>query len=96
MTLEQSEETLLEKTREEERAYNWLDAVKLYKQAVNFYMDKKLLEKAAENNKNLGYAHSRAVDTVDTAEEYINQIKCAVEAYKEATNLFKQLGNRSI
>ncbi|TKJ18341.1 MAG: hypothetical protein CEE43_18335 [Promethearchaeota archaeon Loki_b32] len=96
MTLEQSEETLLEKAREEEKAYNWLDAVKLYKQAVNFYMDKKLVEKAAENNKNLGYAHARAADTIDTVEEYINQIKSAVEAYKEAMNLFKQLGNRSM
>lgn len=95
MTLEESEERLLEKAQEEERIYNWIKAASLYSRAIDLYLDKKLVEKAAENYKNLGYAHSRAADTVDTVEEYINQIKCAFKAYREAKKLFKQFGNIS-
>ena len=96
MTLEEGGEKLLEKAQEEERIYNWIEAANLYTRAINLYLDKKLVERAAENYKNLGYAHSRAADTVDSVEEYINQIKCAVKAYKKAMNLFQQLGNRSM
>ncbi|KKM78300.1 hypothetical protein LCGC14_1361370, partial [marine sediment metagenome] len=96
MTLEESEEKLLEKAQEEERIYDWIEAANLYTRAINLCLDKKLVERAAENYKKLGYAHSRAADTVDTVEEYINQIKCAVNSYKEAINLFQQLGNRSV
>ncbi len=96
MTLEESEEKLLEKAQEEERIYDWIEAANLYTRAINLCLDKKLVERAAENYKKLGYAHSRAADTVDTVEEYINQIKYAVKAYKEAMILFQQLGNRSM
>ncbi|KKL68626.1 hypothetical protein LCGC14_2123100, partial [marine sediment metagenome] len=96
MTLEESEEKLLEKAQEEERIYKWIEAANLYTLAINLYLEKKLVERAAECYQNLGYAHSRAADTVDTADEYVNQIKCAVKAYKEAMNLFQQLGNKSM
>ena len=96
MQLEESEEVLLEKARAQEKAYDWIKAGESYKQAVNFCMDKKLVKRTAENYKSLGYAHSRAADTVDTVEEYISQIKCAVKAYKKAMNLFQQLGNISV
>ena len=96
MRSEKSEEKLLEKAQEQERIYNWIEAANLYTRAINLYLDKKLVERAAKNYKNLAYAHSRAGDTVDTAEEHINQIKFAVKAYKEAMNLFQQLGNRSL
>ena len=96
MTLEESEELLLEKAREEERKYNWIEAAVLYEKAINFYLDKNQVEKAANCYKNLGYAHFRGADTVETAEDYLKQLKCAIKAYKEANKLFKQLGNRSI
>ena len=96
MTLEESEESLLKRAREEERKFNWIEAAKLYDKAVNFYLDKNLVNKAADNYKNLGYTHARAADTVETAEEYLKQIKCAIKAYKEANKLFRQLGNKSV
>ncbi|MFW9943234.1 MAG: hypothetical protein ACFFFT_19520, partial [Candidatus Thorarchaeota archaeon] len=95
MNLEETEESLLEKAREEERKYNWTEAAVLYEKAVNIYLDKNLVEKAADCYKNLGYAHFRAVDTVETAEDYLKQLKSAIKAYKEANMLFKQLRNRS-
>ena len=96
MTLEETEESLLDKAREEERKYNWIEAAALYEKAANFYFDKNLVEKAANCYKNLGYAHLRGSDTVETAEDYLKQLKCAIKAYKEANKLFKQLGNRSV
>jgi predicted amidohydrolase/tetratricopeptide (TPR) repeat protein len=96
MTLDESEESLLEKAREEQRNYNWIEVATLYEKAVNFYLDKNLVDKAADNYKNLGYTHARASDTVETAEEYLKQIKCAIKAYKEANKLFRRLGNKSV
>ena len=96
MTLEESEESLLEKAREEERNYNWIEAAALYEKAVNFYLDENLLDQAADNYKKLGYTHTRAADTVETAEEYLKKIKCAIKAYEEAKELFRQLGNKSV
>ena len=95
MTSIESEELLLEKARGEEEKFNWNEAAKLYEKVLKFYLDKNLVEKAASCYKNLGYYYRRAADTVDTDEEFLEQIKCAVEAYKEAMNLFKKQANRS-
>jgi len=95
MTLAESEELLLEKAREEEKRYNWIGAAALYEKVLNFYSDKNLIEEAAGCYKHLGYSHFRAADTIDTAEEFLGQIKCAIKAYKEAKNLFTKLGNKS-
>ncbi|MHA1986466.1 MAG: hypothetical protein ACW98D_07505 [Promethearchaeota archaeon] len=86
---------LLEKAQAEEKIYNWLEATNYYQQAVNYYLDNELSEKAAECHKNLGYAHLRAADTVDTAEEYMNQLKISSIAYKNAVDIFKQLEKNS-
>jgi tetratricopeptide (TPR) repeat protein len=96
MTLAETEESLLDKAREEERKYNWIEAAALYEKVVKFYLEKNLVEKAANCYKNLGYAHFRSADTIETAEDYLKQLKCAIKAYKEANKLFKQLGNRSV
>jgi len=91
----ESEELLLEKAREEEKKYNWIEAAALYEKVLMFYLDKNLVEKTADCYKHLGYSYFRAADTVDTAEAFLRQIKCAIKAYKEAMNLFTKLGNRS-
>ncbi len=95
MTLEESEESQLEKAREEERKYNWIEAAALYEKAINIYLDKNLVEKAAIHYKDLGYAHFRGADTIETPDDYLKQLKCAIKAYKESIKLFKQLGIRS-
>ena len=95
MTLEESEELLLAKAREEEKKFNWIEAAALYDKAVNFYLGENLVEKAAKCYKNLGYAHFRGANTVENAKEYLIQIQSAIKAYKEANNQFNQLGIRS-
>ncbi|MFX1365299.1 MAG: nitrilase-related carbon-nitrogen hydrolase [Promethearchaeota archaeon] len=95
MTEITQEEDLLEKALMEEKNYNWIEAATLYEKAVKLYLENNLIEKAANCYKRLGYSHVRASDTVETAEEYLNHINCAIKAYKDARKLFKQLGNRS-
>jgi predicted amidohydrolase len=96
MTIVESEELLLEKAQEEERKFNWIEAATLYEKVVKLYMDNNQDERAAFCYKNLGYAHFRGADTVETAEDYLKQLKCSIKAYKEAIMFFKQLGKRSI
>jgi predicted amidohydrolase len=85
---------LLERAGVEEKAYNWVEAARLYEQAAKAFLDKKMVEEAAGAYKKLGYACARAAGTAETSEEYVELNKRAVEAYKEAANLFGQSGNR--
>ena len=87
MTLEESKESLIDKAQEEENNYNWIEAVNLYEKAVNFYLNENLVEKTANCYKNLGYAHFRGADTIETVEDYLKQLKHAIKAYKEAVQL---------
>jgi len=95
MTLEESEESLLKRAREEEQNFNWIQAASYYEKLVNYYLDKNFIEKAADKYKNLGYSYTRTADTVESAEEYLKQINSAIKAYKEAKNLFKEIENKS-
>ena len=88
------EEALLKRAGVEEKGYNWVEAAKLYERAAKSFLDKKMVEEAAGAYKKLGYACARAAGTAETAEEHVKLNKHAVEAYKEAANLFKQTGNR--
>jgi predicted amidohydrolase len=88
------EGALLERAGVEEKGYNWVEAARLYEEAAKSFLGKKMVEEAAGAYKKLGYAYARAAGTAETAEEYAKLSKSAVEAYKEATNLFKQAGNR--
>jgi len=88
------EAALLERAGVEEKDYNWMEAARLYEEAAKSFLEKKMVEEAAGAYKKLGYACARAAGTAETAEEYLELNKRAVEAYKEAANLFKQTGNR--
>ncbi len=95
MLKEGNEAALLEKAEVEEKTYNWGEAVRLYKQAVKSFLDKNMIERAAKAYKKLGYANTRAANTVDTSEAYLERNKYAINSYKKAANLFEQSGNNS-
>ena len=86
---------LLEKAKGEEDIYNWAEAAKLYEQIAKTYLDKEISEKAAETYKMGGHANVRAAETAETAKDYLEQNQHAANAYKEAANLFKQIGNNA-
>ena len=94
MLTEAKEAALLENAKAEEAAYNWMEAVKLYEQVSKSYLDKKMTKEAAEIFKKLGYAYYRAAYTVETSEEYLIKCKRAINAYKEAADLFRQTGDK--
>jgi predicted amidohydrolase len=86
---------LIERARNEEKAYNWQKAAKVYERVAKSYMDKNLIDKAADAYKELGQTYYLASEAVDTNEEYIGNIKHAIDAFTKSRDLFKQNGNRS-
>jgi predicted amidohydrolase len=88
------EGVLLERAGVEEKGYNWVEAARLYEEAAKSFLGKEMVGEAAGAYKKLGYACARAAGTAETAEEHVGLNKRAVEACKEAANLFKQTGNR--
>jgi len=96
MTEITQEEGLLEKATVEEKAYNWLEAAKLYERVADSFLKKNLLEKTAEIYRKLGYSYSRAAFTVKTAEKFAEYIKQTIKAYTDAMILFEQIGNKSM
>jgi len=89
-----NEGVLLEKAGVEEKGHNWVEAARLYEQAAKSFLGKKMVREAAGAYKKLGYACYWAGRTAETAEEYVEQNKRAVEAYREAANLPKQTEKR--
>ncbi|MFX1411988.1 MAG: hypothetical protein ACFFA6_16705, partial [Promethearchaeota archaeon] len=72
-----------------------LEAAKLYESTAEKFLEKNLEEKAAEIYRKLGYSYSRAAFNVKTAEKFIEYINKSIQAYKDAVNIFEQIGNRS-
>lgn len=82
---------LINEAEAEEKNFNWQRAASLYEQVAKAFLDKKLLEKAANCYKKLGYVYVKASHTGDTSEEFKNISNLAIEAYKNALNLFSQI-----
>lgn len=94
MTEEENEIVLLERASVEEKAYNWMEAAKLYEQVAKSFLDKKSVEMATGIYKKLGHAYSRGAETSETTEEFKENINRGIKAYKDAANLFKQKKNK--
>ena len=94
MMMVENVEALLEKAEQEEKAYNWVEAAMIYEKVVNYFLNEKNIKKAAEIYYKLGIACYRAADTIDTIEERGELIKNSINAFEEATNLYKQSGNK--
>jgi hypothetical protein len=90
----EKEAILLEKAQAEEELVNWAEAGRFYEEVVKIYLDKQLLDKAAEVYKKLGYSNTRAADIADTAVEYIEHNQNAIDAYKNAARIFKQINKK--
>ncbi|MFW9821899.1 MAG: nitrilase-related carbon-nitrogen hydrolase [Candidatus Thorarchaeota archaeon] len=86
---------LIVRARGEEKAYNWRGAAELYEHVAKSYMNKKMRELAATAYKESGQIYYLAAEAADTNEEYVENIKNAINAFIEARNLFKQVGIRS-
>ena len=95
MQAEKSPEALLEKIKDNEKTYNWIEATKLYEQLIAFFLERNMVKEAAEAYKKLGYIGIRAAETSDNQEKYIEFSNYAITAYREAVKLFKQMGKNA-
>ncbi|MHA2431018.1 MAG: hypothetical protein ACXACC_08295 [Promethearchaeota archaeon] len=91
----ETELDVIERARNEEKAYNWQEAARVYERVAKSYKDKKMINKAADAYKKLGQTYNLASEAADTNEEYIGNIKHAMKDFIKASDLFKQVGNRS-
>ncbi|MFX1513231.1 MAG: hypothetical protein ACFFCQ_11650, partial [Promethearchaeota archaeon] len=84
---------LIERARGEEKKYNWQNAAKLYERVKKTFLVEERGGDAAKVCKKQGYAHARAAETAETANDYRYQNLLAIKTYREASNLFKEIGN---
>ncbi|MFX1369743.1 MAG: hypothetical protein ACFFAY_14195, partial [Promethearchaeota archaeon] len=75
--------------------YNWVEIIKLHKQEAESNLDMKNVREAAVAYKKLGYACAQIADTAETTEEYIDQTKNAIRAYRKAATLYKETDNKA-
>ncbi|MFW9863234.1 MAG: nitrilase-related carbon-nitrogen hydrolase [Candidatus Thorarchaeota archaeon] len=94
MMKKESSENLPGRERVEKIGSNWTEMIKLHKQAAESYLDQKKVREAAGAHKKLGYAYAQFAETVDTSGEYIDQTRSAIDAFRKAATLYKQIGNR--
>ena len=82
---------LMHEAEAEEKNYNWQKAASIYKQVAKAFLDENSLEKAAKYYKKLGYAYVKASHNADTSEGFKKISILAIDAYKNALNLFNQI-----
>ncbi|MFX1456247.1 MAG: hypothetical protein ACFFDB_12810, partial [Promethearchaeota archaeon] len=89
--IKQEEEDLLKKVLAEEKNYNWEEAAPLYEQIAKLFLGKNSLEIAGKYYKKLGYAYVKASHNANTSEGFKKISNLAIDAYKNALNLFNQI-----
>ena len=94
-TKEETEKVLLERARDEEKDYNWIEAANKYEPAINYFLDRKLEEKAAKALKKQAYVYSQAAISINTAKDYLRFNERSIEVYRKAAKLFNNVGNES-
>jgi tetratricopeptide (TPR) repeat protein/KaiC/GvpD/RAD55 family RecA-like ATPase len=78
-------ETLLEKAKELEKRYEWLDAIDSYEQASSLVSEGILT--AAELRERIGFCFFKAALQADTNDVFRDRMGLAVKAYKETVEL---------
>lgn len=87
MMKREKEEVLLERAGVKEKGYNWVEAARLYEEAAKSFLDKEMVEKAAEIREQIGFCFFRAALQADTHEDFRSRMKLAVGAYERAAEL---------
>jgi hypothetical protein len=81
----QKPEPLLDKAKQQEKKYNWLEAADLYEQASS--LASKDLAKAAELRERIGYCFLRAAFQAETNEQFRGRMEQSVKAYEKTAEL---------
>jgi hypothetical protein len=76
-------EPLLEKAKEHEKKYEWLQATKVYDEAFGVSLRKQDFLKASELQERKGFCFFRAAFQSQTNIEFLKLIKKAIQAYQK-------------
>ncbi|MFX1348451.1 MAG: nitrilase-related carbon-nitrogen hydrolase [Promethearchaeota archaeon] len=93
--LDEGRLSLLEKAREKRKAYNWLEAVRLFDLAVDNYIDKKDQEKVLEICIELFEYGTFYFPTVSTTEQLIEVLNLELKIFEKCESFYKQLGKKA-
>jgi len=80
-------ESVLSQARERERAYDWLGAAELYKNALGLMSEQDFL-KMGEISEGLGYAFHRAAMQAESVDEFRERMSQAVANYEKAKGFY--------
>ena len=89
--LDESGLALLEKAREQKKTYNWLEAVRLFDHAVDYYIDKKDPEKVMEICTEVIIFNQYYYYTVTTAEQNTEVSSLVFEIFEKSESFYMQL-----
>jgi len=81
---------VMEKAKEQEKKYDWLEAGKSYEQALHY--ESITVSLAAETWEKMGFCYSRASTQSEDPKEFVRIRQLAVEAYRNAAELFEKEG----
>jgi len=83
-------ESLLEKAKNREKEYAWLESAELYEQALRVVGENDFLEKG-KTQERTGYCLYRVAFQAESQEEFAERMQQAVEAYEKAHGFYEKL-----
>ena len=83
-------ESLLNKAKELEKKYEWLQASEVYRSASGIALNKKEVSKAVEINEKIGFCYFKAAFQANTNSLFKKRIKYAIKIYEEALELIQK------
>ncbi len=82
-------ESLQTKAKELEKKYEWFQAIKYYKKAIDLLIKNKNALKAAEIQENIGFCYYKAAFQTQSNNEYQKHMKQATQAYEKESELLE-------
>jgi KaiC/GvpD/RAD55 family RecA-like ATPase/tetratricopeptide (TPR) repeat protein len=86
-------EALLEKAKEHEKKYEWLQASEDYQKAFDIALDEKSIPKAAEIQEKIGFSYYMAALQAKSNVEFKKILKQSISAYKRSSELLEGVNN---
>jgi len=89
-------ESLIQKAKEYEKKYEWLQAAKYYLKVANLLLAKKDFEKAANLREREGFCFYRAAFQAQTRMEFNDRITKSIQAYEEEIHILEEISSSKI
>ena len=86
-------ESLLDRAKELEKKYEWLQAAEFYKKAADLVLAENDLFKAADLNEKMGFCYYRAALQAQSNIEFRKTLKSSIKAYQEESKLLGGIEN---